>query len=267
MSHAVICAATIAPVQAEPSLRSEQVTQLLYGRVADVVAAQGDWRRVRLRLDQYEGWVHLGYLRETEIALADEWERAATGWSEGAVAEVRDRLVRIPLGGRVQLEGSGGIVMPGGRRGKLLSGRVVPADTVAKEARAMPVEKWIVKFFAGAPYQWGGSTPWGVDCSGLVQVTWAARGLALPRDSFLQAEVGEPVTRETARPGDLLFFSENGRSITHVAVVGPGDTLLHSTLSAGGFLQEPWATGSRAGFLQDLFVQGRRLPRVESPAL
>lgn len=266
MSHSVICASTIAPVHAEPNLRSEQVNQLLYGRVADVTAAQGDWRRVRIRFDNYEGWVHLGYLREGEQSIADDWERAATGWSEGAVAEVRERLIRIPLGGRVQLDGSGGIVMPGGRKGKLLSGRVVAAEVIAKEARAMPIEKWLVKFYAGAPYQWGGVTPWGVDCSGLVQIAFAARGVVLPRDSFLQAEIGEPVIRETARSGDLLYFSENGRSITHVAVVGPGDTLLHSTLSAGGFLQETWGEGTRAAFLSNLFVHGRRIPRADTPA-
>jgi cell wall-associated NlpC family hydrolase len=267
MSTAVVASAPVAPIQAEPSLRGEQVSQFLFGRVADVVAAQGEWRRVRMRLDQYEGWVHGGYCREMEGAEADAWERAANGWSEGAVAEVRDRIVRIPPGGRVQVDATGGLIFPGGRRGKLLNGRVPPADTLAKETRAIPIDKWLVRFFSGAPYQWGGMTPWGVDCSGLVQVAFAARGIALPRDSFMQAEIGEPVTRETARVGDLLFFSENGRSVTHVAVVGAAETIVHSTLSAGGFLQEVWTPESRAGFLRDLFVGGRRLPRGEGPAL
>ena len=267
MTTALIAAATVAPVHAEPSLRSEQVSQLLYGRVADVVSAQGEWRRVRSRLDRYEGWVNIGYAREADLAEADAWEAVAVGWSEGAVAEVRERLIRIPVGGRVQVDTMGGIVMPGGRRGKLLSGRVPPPETIAKEARSMPVDKWVSKFFAGAPYQWGGTTPWGVDCAGLVQITFAARGIALPRDSFLQAELGEPVVLETARAGDLLFFSENGRSVTHVAIVGPNETLLHSTLSCGGFIQEQWGLGTRAAFLRDIFVSGRRFPRGDGPAL
>lgn len=267
MTTALICSAPVAPVQAEPTLRGEQTSQFLFGRVADITAVQGEWRRVKMRLDGYEGWVNLGYAREVDAAAADAWEGAATGWSEGAVGEVRDRLVRIPPGGRVQVDAMGGLVFPGGRRGKLLSGRVVAAEALAKETRSIPVDKWLARFFGGAPYQWGGMTPWGVDCSGLVQIAFAARGVALPRDSFLQAEVGEPVVLDTARIGDLLFFSENGRSVTHVAVVGSNDTLVHSTLSAGGFLQEAWGPDSRAGFLRDLFVQGRRLPRGEGPAL
>ena len=267
MTTALICASTVAPIQSEPTLRSEQVSQLLYGRVADISASQGEWRRIKVRADGYEGWVNVGYGREVESPEADSWQADAQGWSEGAVAEVRERLIRIPLGGRVQVDAKGGIVMPGGRRGKLLSGRVAPADTIAKEARAMPVDKWVVKYFAGAPYQWGGATPWGVDCSGLVQVAFAARGIALPRDSFLQADIGEPVVVETARPGDLLFFSENLRSVTHVAIVGAGDTLVHSTLSCGGFIQEQWGPGTRAEHLRAVFVNGRRHPRGDGSAL
>jgi cell wall-associated NlpC family hydrolase len=267
MLTAVIATTPVAPLFADASLRSEQLSQIAFGRVANVVAAQGEWRRVRTRLDQYEGWVHLGYAREVPFEEADAWEATATGWSEGMVAEVRERMIRIPLGGRVLVEAGGVFVMPGGRKGKLLSGRVVSADALAKENRAMPVEKWAAKFFGGTGYLWGGVTPLGVDCSGLVQVTFAARGVQLPRDSFMQAEVGEPVTLETSKPGDLLFFSENGRSVTHVAMVGPGDSLIHSSLSGGGFAQEPWGPGTRAAYLHDFLVGGRRPPRGEGPAL
>jgi len=73
---------------------------------------------------------------------------------------------------------------------------VVTAETMAKETRAMPVDKWMVKQFGGAVYQWGGVSPLGVDCSGLIQTSFAARGVALPRDSFVQAE---SVSRSAAR--------------------------------------------------------------------
>jgi cell wall-associated NlpC family hydrolase len=99
-----------------------------------------------------------------------------------------------------------------------------------------------------------------VDCSGVVQTTFLARGLALPRDSSQQAECGAAVPPDAVRPGDLLFFrSDGGTRITHVAFAGEADTLVHSTVSVGGMVQEPWLPGSRAATLRERLVAVRRL--------
>jgi cell wall-associated NlpC family hydrolase len=103
-------------------------------------------------------------------------------------------------------------------------------------------------------------TEYGVDCSGLVQTTFAARGVALPRDSSTQAREGTEVALEAVLPGDLLFFSENGRTVTHVAFSAAGDCLTHSTVSCGGVLTESWAAGHRAAQLRPQFVTARRIP-------
>ncbi|MFI5234740.1 MAG: NlpC/P60 family protein [Gemmatimonadales bacterium] len=253
----VVATAPIAPVLREPAIRAEQVTQLLLGRLALVLEDRGDWRRVHCALDGYEGWLHTGYTRLLDDAAAEAWAAAADGWSEGAVVEVGERLVRLPLGGRVRI-GRNGIELPDGAMGHLIAGRVAAATVIGVGARAMPVDKWLLRFFGGAPYQWGGLTPWGVDCSGLMQTAFAARGLALPRDSFLQAEIGDEIALQDVRRGDLLFFSENGRAVTHVALLGAEGKLVHSTLSCGGFVVEPWGPGTRAAFLRDIFVIARR---------
>jgi cell wall-associated NlpC family hydrolase len=101
-----------------------------------------------------------------------------------------------------------------------------------------------------------------VDCSGLVQTTFAARGVDVPRDSAQQAEAGTAVPLDAIRPGDLLFFhSETGPRITHVAFAAEGDTLIHSTIARGGVVQEPFAPGSRAGdALRPRLVAARRIP-------
>jgi cell wall-associated NlpC family hydrolase len=94
----------------------------------------------------------------------------------------------------------------------------------------------------------------------VVQTTFLARGLTLPRDSSDQAGCGTPVALDGVRPGDLLFFREgSGARVTHVAFAGEADTLVHSTIACGGMVQEPWLPGSRAASLRERLVAVRRL--------
>ncbi|MGH7533585.1 MAG: NlpC/P60 family protein [Gemmatimonadales bacterium] len=256
----------MAPLLMEPSIRSAQATQLVLGRTAHLLEDRGEWYQLQVAPDGYVGWCHSGYCRLLDDEARTAWADGADGWSEGAVVQQGERVIRVPLGGRVRLIRHG-VELPDGAVGRVLGGRIAPATTIAAEARAMPVDEWSVKFFGGTPYQWGGTTPWGADCSGMVQCTFMARGVALPRDSFLQAETGTEVELASARRGDLLFFSENGRAVTHVALVGRDHQLVHCSLSAGGFIVEPWTRGTRAGYLRDLVVTARRLPVPEGPAL
>ncbi|HUR94677.1 MAG TPA: C40 family peptidase [Gemmatimonadales bacterium] len=259
MTTAVIANAAITPVFAEPTLRAEQVSQLVLGETADILERTADWRKVRTGLDRYVGWVHAGYCAEVDEAAALGWREAATGWSHGAALRVGDGRVRLPLRARAVLDGDA-IRLPDGRRGRVAEGSVTAAAESAAAARAKAPERWALEYFAGSPYEWGGVTPCGVDCSGVVQTTFLARGLALPRDSSQQAECGAAVSPDAVRPGDLLFFrSEAGPRVTHVAFAGDADTLVHSTIAVGGMVQEPWLPGSRAASLRERLVAVRRL--------
>jgi gamma-D-glutamyl-L-lysine dipeptidyl-peptidase len=256
---AAIARAAIAPVLAEPRVRAEQVTQLVLGETAAVVDRSGDWRRVCTHVDGYDGWVHSGYLSEVEDQVADDWRSRATAWSEGATLRSGGSHLPLPLRARVVLEGEA-VALPDGRRGRVAQGSIREMSAVAAAARAKAPERWAFEQFLGSPYQWGGVTPWGVDCSGLVQTTFAARGVILPRDSAQQVFHGATVSFEAVRPGDLLFFSgESSSGITHVAFAGDADTLIHSTLACGGTLAEPWLPGTRAAALRERLVAVRRL--------
>jgi gamma-D-glutamyl-L-lysine dipeptidyl-peptidase len=259
VSGAVLARAAIVPIFGDATLRAEQVSQLVLGETADVLEISGAWRRIRTQLDRYPGWVHAGYCSEADDATADAWRQEATGWSRGATVLAGDERVRLPLRARVALEGDF-IRLPDGRRARLADGSVPSVEQAVVAARAQAAERWALEQFGGAPYEWGGVTPYGVDCSGLVQTTFLARGLTLPRDAAQQVGCGAAVPPADARPGDLLFFrGETEPRITHVAFAGEADTLVHSAVAVGGMILESWGPGSRAASLRERLVAVRRL--------
>ena len=257
MIGALIGRSGVAPVCREPSPRAEQVTQLVLGETAQILEETGDWRHLQLDGDGYQGWVHRGYVLEIDSATALEWREAADGWSEGAVVQAGSEIVRLPLRSRVRLKGAEQS-LPDGRRARLIAGSVMPFSKARRRASRTPPDRWAARAFAGTAYQWGGVTPWGVDCSGLVQTTFRARGVALPRDASQQITSGVSVDLEQRRAGDLLFFAEDGR-VTHVAICGAEDSLVHATLSCGGFVEEPWGPGTRAEYMRERLVGVRRV--------
>jgi cell wall-associated NlpC family hydrolase len=255
----IIARSAVVPLYAQPSLRSEQLSQLVLGETGRIEERAGEWRRIRVDLDGYQGWVHAGYCLEAEDGVAERWREEASGWSMGATIRIDGRQVSLPLRARVAVA-STRVRLPDGQSGELLQGEVTPATTTVAAARTQPAEQWALKRFEGAPYEWGGVTPWGVDCSGLVQTAFAARGTSLPRDAALQVECGAVVDPEASKPGDLLFFrGESGDRITHVAFAAEGDALVHSTVACGGVLMESWLPGSRAAGLRERLVAVRRL--------
>jgi gamma-D-glutamyl-L-lysine dipeptidyl-peptidase len=91
----------------------------------------------------------------------------------------------------------------------------------------------------GAPYLWGGMSSAGIDCSGLVHMSFRAAGKLVPRDADQQEEAGEPLAEGELRPGDLISYGAAERA-DHVAFwVGDG-RILHSTQRdrADGVLEE-----------------------------
>ena len=167
--------------------------------------------------------------------------------------------VRLPLRARCRVN-QGTVYLPDGRHGPLLEGSVREMPEVQRAAADRTPDAWAWSAFAGAPYQWGGVTPLGVDCSGMVQTTFAARGVSLPRDAWQQAALGVPVAAGALAPGDLCFFrGEATDRISHVALYAGNDAIVHSTVACGSVVRERWAPGCRAAALRERLLSARRL--------
>ena len=150
--HSVIARSAITPVLAQPSLRAEQMSQLVLGETGLVEESSGEWRRIRCHCDGYQGWVHAGYLVETDDVTADRWRRDAGGWSLGATLGIAGQRVRLPLRARAAVDGVT-VRLPDGRRAELVEGDVPAVGHAIAEARAKAPERWALEHFEGAPYQ------------------------------------------------------------------------------------------------------------------
>ena len=240
----------VAPMYDGPSAAGVQMSQRLAGFDVDLLKADGDWFLAR-GVDGYEAWMHSAFLSPAP--------------KEGARRSAQ--IVRISLGCVTRSGGGDRRTLPLGARLSpeeiVRSGEVVdqPALPIKFPRTALAITRSAKEYFEGTPYQWGGITPWGADCSGFVQSIFALHGVALPRDAKHQAESGDDAGGlDDLGPADLAFFSDAGDgAVSHVAVALGGHRLVHVALGRAGYHVENLADRKDAyvKLLQSRFVKAR----------
>ena len=237
MVEYAIAHCTVTPVRQEPSEGSEQLTQLLFGEVCEVLDRLPRWTKIRSTLDGQEGWVDFKMLAH----VGDEAiRREAKG--EGVVSvpmtiatdmETGEELMltlgtRLPnyAHGTFEVLGKQYLINPTEVRGERLE---VKGDEAMRREDVCAIAQTLLN----APYLWGGKNAMGIDCSGFTQVVYAATGVNLLRNAREQITQGELVPNlAQAQPGDLAFFDHadrdpNATNISHVGMLLDNKTIIH----------------------------------------
>jgi hypothetical protein len=209
-------------------LNGRTLTQLLLGEAVQVLEEQGAWVRVVALVQSssahdtgYPGWMRREHLAAPVLR---ETGPAAFVMTRTGVCEVDDGT-RLDLSfgtglwvDSVDLDAAT-VLLPGKRRGRISLENLRLAHKKQQPVYGADDLLDAASQFLGLRYLWGGTSAWGLDCSGLVHLAFRAFGVSVPRDAFDQAAAVTPVPLDEVRPGDLYFFARPGQKIYHVGFV------------------------------------------------
>ena len=109
----------------------------------------------------------------------------------------------------------------------------------------------LAKSMLGTPYRYGGSSPNGFDCSGLVYYTHGKLGIKVPRTSNKQFNFAKPIKINRLQVGDVVFFRLNKKNISHIGIYIGNNRFIHAPVSGKkvsiNYLNEPYWKSKIAG--------------------
>ena len=231
-----------------PGHAHELVSQAPLGAPLALLDEGPDWTLVQGE-DGYVAW------GKTNNVLAPAGWQPDTVVATPIASAITDagRALRLSAGTRLASLGGERYGLPDGATVTLAAADVRPLGRSGTPEQALA----LARCFLGLPYLWGGTTGWGIDCSGLVQLVHGVFGEALPRDADQQQAALPPVADPAdLLPGDPVFFPGHvglwlgGGEFIHAAA-GPGCVVINSI--------EPAAPGFDAA-LRASFTGGGRTP-------
>lgn len=211
-----ICSVSIAPCREEQADSSQMVTQLLFGEHFHILHKGRKWTKIKTAFDHYECYIdnkqYVSINKSTFFQLEKKiFERSS-----------KDVIPATSNGSKIYLV-----------KGSFIHENILTKLKTDLQSQ-IPTESLkpaqIAREYLNAPYLWGGRSPFGIDCSGLSQMSFLLAGKQLPRDAYQQAELGTVVDFvEEAKEGDLAFFDNDEGKIIHVGIILSGGKIIHAS--------------------------------------
>ena len=210
----------IAPLRGEPSSDATLLTQALMGERVTIYDRNGEgfaWGQ--LNSDGYVGWL-------PDRALAKPVGKPTHRITAIRTFAFPGPSIKLPPVDTLVMGAAVTVIRDDGVFAVTRDGWYLPRRHVGPIDRHADDFVAVAEQFAGTPYLWGGKSSFGIDCSGLVQVSLNAAGIGCPRDSDMQQDgLGRALDAAESRKlrrGDLMFW--NG----HVAIARDADTIVHA---------------------------------------
>ncbi len=217
-----ICNLSIVPLRAEANDRSEQVSQVLFGEVFEILEWKENWVKIITSFDDYTGWIgrlqfimlgHLAHKRFQQTPPPLTYRAITQAWKIA-----NNSILYLPIGSSLAfLQGT--TCHLGSDQFEII-GEIGETENFAVTASS----------FLNTPYLWGGRTHFGIDCSGFTQAVYKLQGMNLLRDASMQAEQGYAVdSLNDTKLGDLAFFDNAEGKVVHVGIMLNHEKIIHAS--------------------------------------
>ncbi len=215
---------SIIPIRKEANDRSEMISQLLFGETFQIIEESEKWSFIKSTFDNYEGWIdkkNISYLSEENFLQLNSNPEFTTQNLSNTILNSQNEQTLLPAGSTLPNFNTVNKNFTINENNYVLSednnNKSLDTETLAKQ-------------YLNCPYLWGGKNPYGIDCSGFVQVVYKIKGINIPRDSADQVKEGIIINFiSDTKPGDLAFFDNEEGIITHVGIIISENEIIHAS--------------------------------------
>ena len=209
-----ICNLSVVPVRKDSSSISELITQLMFGELYTITKQVEKWYYIKVEDDSYNGWVNYTQIRIISKIDFDILNLVKPKYSIKIIDFIykNSEPTLISMGSKISSCQYLGYTYKGDFSEDINNKTILESATK----------------FLNSPYLWGGKTSLGVDCSGFTQIVYKINNINISRDASQQASQGRLITEKEIKPGDLAFFGESNKKITHVGIMLNKEKIIHA---------------------------------------